>query len=106
MPWFYVDDGFSDSKPVMDIPDRHRLAVLIQLTVRATMKRHESTRTAQYRSLPTRLSRMKITAKRPHMTRPTPTQQGAKSKRRDCPELFMWPISVWTTHFMRLIVNV
>lgn len=26
MPWFYVDDGFSDSKPVMDIPDRHRLA--------------------------------------------------------------------------------
>lgn len=26
MPWFYVDDGFSDSKPVMDMPDRHRLA--------------------------------------------------------------------------------
>ncbi|WP_131721543.1 hypothetical protein [Mycolicibacter heraklionensis] len=26
MAWFYVDDGFSDSKPVMDIPDRHRLA--------------------------------------------------------------------------------
>lgn len=22
MPWFYVDDGFSDSKPVMSIPDR------------------------------------------------------------------------------------
>lgn len=26
MPWFYVDDGFSDSKPVMDMPDRYRLA--------------------------------------------------------------------------------
>lgn len=26
MPWFYVDDGFSDSKPVMDLPGRHRLA--------------------------------------------------------------------------------
>ncbi|MEW2478699.1 hypothetical protein AB0876_03835 [Mycobacterium sp. NPDC049093] len=26
MPWFYVDDGFSDSKPVMDMPARHRLA--------------------------------------------------------------------------------
>ncbi len=26
MPWFYVDDGFSDSKPVMNMPDRHRLA--------------------------------------------------------------------------------
>lgn len=26
MPWFYVDDGFSDSKPVMKMPDRHRLA--------------------------------------------------------------------------------
>ena len=26
MPWFYVDDGFSDSKPVMAMPDRHRLA--------------------------------------------------------------------------------
>lgn len=26
MPWFYVDDGFSDSKPVMNMPDRYRLA--------------------------------------------------------------------------------
>lgn len=26
MPWFYVDDGFSDSKPVLNMPDRHRLA--------------------------------------------------------------------------------
>ena len=26
IPWFYVDDGFSDSKPVMDIPARYRLA--------------------------------------------------------------------------------
>lgn len=26
MPWFYVDDGFSDSKPVLDMPDRYRLA--------------------------------------------------------------------------------
>ena len=26
MPWFYVDDGFSNSKPVMDMPARHRLA--------------------------------------------------------------------------------
>lgn len=26
MPWFYVDDGFSDSKPVMNLPDRYRLA--------------------------------------------------------------------------------
>lgn len=26
MPWFYVDDGFSDSKPVMNIPERYRLA--------------------------------------------------------------------------------
>lgn len=27
MPWFYVDDAFSDSKPVMDMPERYRLAV-------------------------------------------------------------------------------
>lgn len=26
MPWFYVDDGFSDSKPVLNMPDRYRLA--------------------------------------------------------------------------------
>jgi hypothetical protein len=26
VPWFYVDDGFSDSKPVLNMPDRHRLA--------------------------------------------------------------------------------
>ena len=26
MPWFYVDDGFSDSKPVLNLPARHRLA--------------------------------------------------------------------------------
>lgn len=26
MPWFYVDDGFSDSKPVTHLPTRHRLA--------------------------------------------------------------------------------
>lgn len=26
MPWFYVDDGFSDSKPVLNLPSRHRLA--------------------------------------------------------------------------------
>lgn len=26
MPWFYVDDGFSDSKPVLNMPARHRLA--------------------------------------------------------------------------------
>lgn len=26
MPWFYVDDGFSDSKPVLNLPGRHRLA--------------------------------------------------------------------------------
>lgn len=26
MSWFYVDDGFSDSKPVLNMPDRHRLA--------------------------------------------------------------------------------
>lgn len=26
MPWFYVDDGFSDSKPVLNMPGRHRLA--------------------------------------------------------------------------------
>ena len=25
MPWFYVDDGFSDSKPVLNMPDRYRL---------------------------------------------------------------------------------
>jgi hypothetical protein len=26
MPWFYVDDGFSDSKPVLNLPERYRLA--------------------------------------------------------------------------------
>lgn len=26
MPWFYVDDGFSDAKPVLNMPDRYRLA--------------------------------------------------------------------------------
>jgi len=28
MPWFYVDDGFSDSKPVLNLPERHRLACI------------------------------------------------------------------------------
>lgn len=26
MPWFYVDDGFSDSRPVLNMPSRYRLA--------------------------------------------------------------------------------
>jgi hypothetical protein len=26
MPWFYVDDGFSDSKPVLNMPHRYRYA--------------------------------------------------------------------------------
>ncbi|WP_232491108.1 hypothetical protein [Mycobacterium dioxanotrophicus] len=32
MPWFYVDDGFSDSKPVMSIPD-HLVRVPMRLAV-------------------------------------------------------------------------
>ena len=43
MPWFYVDDGFSDSKPVLNMPDRYRLAACGLWTLAGSWSAKEET---------------------------------------------------------------
>jgi len=43
MPWFYVDDGFSDSKPVSNLPDGRRLAAIGLWTLAGSWSAKEET---------------------------------------------------------------
>lgn len=43
MPWFYVDDGFSDSKPVSNLPDTQRLAAIGLWTLAGSWSAKEET---------------------------------------------------------------